>query len=273
MAKQNKDYGYDIQKLYLEMMLANAETFVRCQSIFDFSLFDRKLQDTAQFVNKYVTEYNTLPTYEMVNKSCNVDLKQTEQLTEEHFDWLLNDFETFVRHKSLERAILKSADMLEKGEYGPVEDLVKKAVQIGLHKDLGTDYFDDPKQRLMGLKNQNGQVSTGWTTLDKRLFGGFNKGELNIFAGGSGAGKSLFLANMGCNWVLNGMNVAYITFELSEPLVSMRIDSMLTDIPTKEIFKDLDGVEMKVKLLGKKAGKFQIKYMPVSYTHLTLPTN
>ena len=50
MAKQNKDYGYDIQKLYLEMMLANAETFVRCQSIFDFSLFDRKLQETAQFV-------------------------------------------------------------------------------------------------------------------------------------------------------------------------------------------------------------------------------
>ena len=266
MAKQNKDYGYDIQKLYLEMMLANAETFVRCQSIFDFSLFDRKLQDTAQYVNKYVTEYNQLPTYEMVNKSCNVDLKQTEQLTEEHFDWLLNDFETFVRHKSLERAILKSADMLEKGEYGPVEDLVKKAVQIGLHKDLGTDYFDDPKSRLMGLKNQNGQVSTGWTTLDKRLFGGFNKGELNIFAGGSGAGKSLFLANLGCNWILNGMNVAYVTFELSEPLVSMRVDSMLTDIPTKEIFKDLDGVEMKVKLLGKKSGKLQIKYMPSGKT-------
>jgi replicative DNA helicase len=144
--------------------------------------------------------------------------------------------------------------------------LVKKAVQIGLHKDLGTDYFDDPKSRLMGLKNQNGQVSTGWTTLDKRLFGGFNKGELNIFAGGSGAGKSLFLANLGCNWVLNGMNVAYVSFELSEPLVSMRVDSMLTDIPTKEIFKDLDGVEMKVKLLGKKSGKLQIKYMPSGKT-------
>ena len=108
MAKQNKDYGYDIQKLYLEMMLQNAETFVRCQSIFDYSLFDRKLQDTAQFINKYVTEYNQLPTYDIVNTSCSVDLKQTEQLTEEHFDWLLNDFETFVRHKSLERAILKS---------------------------------------------------------------------------------------------------------------------------------------------------------------------
>jgi len=207
----NKDYGYEIQKLYLEMMLCDAETFVRCQSIFDYTLFDRKLQETADFVNKYVAEYNSLPTYDIVNKSCNIELKPAESLTEEHFNWLLDDFETFIRHKSLERAILKSADMLENGEYGPVEELVKKAVQIGLHKDIGTDYFDDPKARLMGLKDQNGQVSTGWTTLDRKLFGGFNKGELNIFAGGSGAGKSLFLANLGCNWVLNGLNVAYIT--------------------------------------------------------------
>ena len=33
---QNINYGYDVQKLYLEMMLSDAETFVRCQSIFDF---------------------------------------------------------------------------------------------------------------------------------------------------------------------------------------------------------------------------------------------
>ena len=58
------------------------------------------------------------------------------------------------------------------------------------------------------------------------------------------------------------MNVVYLTFELSEALVAMRVDSMMTDIPTKEIFKDLDGVEMKVKLMGKKSGAFQIKYMP-----------
>lgn len=262
MTKQNKEYGYDIQKVYLEMMLADAETFVRCQSIFDHTLFDRKLQDAAQFVDEYVGKHNALPTEDIVNSSCKTNLKVPTGLNESHYDWLLEDFETFIRHKSLERAILKSADMLEKGEYGPVEVLVKDAVQIGLHKDIGTDYFEDPKGRLMGLKDKNGQVKTGWESLDKRLFGGFNKGELNIFAGGSGAGKSLFLANLGCNFALEGMNVVYLTFELSEALVSMRLDSMLTDIPTKEIFKDLDGVEMKVKMIGKKAGKFQIKYMP-----------
>ena len=40
--KQNKDYGYDIQKLYLEMMLQNAETSQKCSTIFDRPLFDRK---------------------------------------------------------------------------------------------------------------------------------------------------------------------------------------------------------------------------------------
>jgi len=258
----NKEYGYDVQKVYLQMMLSDAQSFVRCQTIFDHTLFDRKLQGAAEFMNNYVAEHNALPTEEMVNASCNTDLKIPEGLREEHYDWLLQEFETFTRHKGLERAILESAELLEKGEYGPVEDKVKNAIQVGLQKDLGIDYFDNPKARLLGLKDNNGQVSTGWNTLDRKLFGGFNRGELNIFAGGSGAGKSLFLANLGVNWALNGMNVCYLSFELSEALVAMRVDSMFTDIPTKEIFKDLDGVEMKVKLIGKKAGAFQVKYMP-----------
>ena len=50
-------------------------------------------------------------------------------------------------------------------------------------------------------------MPTGWKNFDKKLFGGFNRGELNIFAGGSGAGKSLFLQNLACNYVEQGMNV------------------------------------------------------------------
>jgi archaellum biogenesis ATPase FlaH len=267
MSKQNADYGYDIQKLYLEMMMSDAQSFVRCQSIFDHELFDRRLQDAAKFMNDYVEEHRVLPTFEIINATTSANLTSPgEHIDERHFDWLLSDFETFTRHKSLEKAILQSADLLEKGEYGPVEDLVKKAVQIGLTKDMGTDYFLDPRARLMKIKDKNGQVSTGWKSMDHKLFGGMNRGELNIFAGGSGAGKSLFLANLGCNWALAGLNVLYLTLELSEELVSMRIDSMLTGIPTKDIFKDLDDVEMKVKMIGKKSGQMQVKYMPSGKT-------
>jgi replicative DNA helicase len=260
--RQNTDYGYDIQKVYLEMFMTDAESFVRCQGVFDPQTFDRRLQDSAKFIKDYVEEHNALPTFDMVNAATDSNLKDPGALQENHYDWLLQDFETFSKHKALESAILKSADLLEKGQYGACEDLVKNAVQIGLQKDLGTDYFADPRARLEGIKDKNGQVSTGWPALDKKLFGGFNRGELNIFAGGSGSGKSLFLANLGVNWCLLGMNVLYLTFELSEALVSMRVDSMTTDIASRDIFKSIDDVEMKVKMIGKKAGAFQVKYMP-----------
>jgi archaellum biogenesis ATPase FlaH len=261
-----KDYGYEVQKLYLELMLADAEVFVRCQGIFDHTLFDRKLQDAAEFVNEYAKQYSVLPDFEMVNASCRTDLKKPEAVKDGHLDWLMDEFESFTRHKAIERAIIASADLLEKKNYGEVESLIKEAVQIGLARDMGTDYFADPRGRLMGLKDKNGQISTGWPSMDRRLFGGMNRGELNIFAGGSGAGKSLFLANLGVNWALMGLNVVYLTLELSEALVSMRIDSMVTGIGTKEIFKDLNDVEMKVKMIGRKSGMLQIKYMPSGKT-------
>ena len=261
-----KDYGYEVQKLYLELMLADAEVFVRCQGIFDHTLFDRKLQDAAEFINEYAKQYSVLPDYEMVNANCRIDMKKPEEVKEGHLDWLMDEFESFTRHKAIERAIIASADLLEKKNYGEVETLIKEAVQIGLARDMGTDYFADPRARLMGLKDKNGQISTGWPGLDRKLFGGMNRGELNIFAGGSGAGKSLFLANLGVNWALLGLNVVYLTLELSEALVSMRIDSMVTGVSTKEIFKDLDDVEMKVKMIGKKAGMLQVKYMPSGKT-------
>ncbi len=264
--KQNVDYGHDIQHLYLEMMLADAETFVRCSSIFDPTLFDRKLQQPAEFLKQFVSEHNSMPTVDMVNAATGASFKNLSDLNEEHLNWLLNDFETFVRHKGLERAILESADLLEKGEYGPVEEKIKQAVQIGLTKDIGTDYFQDPKARLMKIKDKNGQVSTGWKSIDDKLFGGMNRGELNIFAAGSGGGKSLFLANLACNWALAGLNVLYLTLELSEELVSMRLDSMLTGINSRDIFKSIDEVEMRVRVIGKKSGKIQVKYMPSGKT-------
>ena len=255
------NYDYEVQTLYLNMFLSDAETFIRCQNIFDPENFDQRLQAAAEFINKYVDEYKVMPESAIVNAQTRSQFNPVA-LPRENYNWLMDEFENFSRHKSLERAIIKSADYLESGDYGPVEKLIKDAIQISLNKDMGTDYFEDPRARLSKLKDGNGQISTGWPSIDRKLYGGFNRGELNIFCAGSGGGKSLFLANLGVNWALQGLNVLYLTFELSEGLVAMRLDSMTTGIGTREIFKSIDDVELKVKMLGKKAGNLQVKYMP-----------
>lgn len=74
----------------------------------------------------------------------------------------------------------------------------------------------------------------------------------------SGAGKSLFLQNQALNWAEQGLNVIYISLELSESLCAMRLDAMTTGYGTKEILKQIDDVNMRVRAFYKKIGKGSI---------------
>ena len=257
-----KEYGIDVQKLFLEMCLQDAVSYTRIANIYNPENFDRSLRPAAEFVKKHSTEYKTLPTIEQIAASTGIKLAHIPDLNEGHFEWFMQEFESFTRRQELERAILKSADLLEKGDYDPVEKLIKDAVQISLTKDMGIDYFDDPAARINRYFNSGGQVSTGWPQMDRLLYGGFSRGELNIFAGGSGSGKSLVMMNIALNWLQQGLSGVYVSLELSEDLCALRTDAMLTNMGTKEIRRDIDTTELKVKMMAKKSGQYRVKALP-----------
>jgi len=258
----SEDYSADLQKLYLEFLLADKDLFVRCNAILKSSYFDRQFRDTVDFIQKHADEYQDVPMLEQVQAVNGVEVQDvSDRLSEEHKKWFMDNFEQFCRHKALEAAILASADKLERKEYGTVEGIIKQATEIGLAKDFGTNYWDDPAGRIQSIKDNRGQNTTGWLTFDKVLYGGFNPGELNIFAGGSGSGKSLFMQNMALNWALMGKNVVYISLELSEELCCMRLDAMLTGMGTRDVMKNSSDVELRVKMASKKAGRLQVVQM------------
>ena len=260
------EYTEEIQEMFLKFLVSDPELFVRVNNIVEPYMFNRKYQDTVQFLKQHSTEYSSIPTIDQITATTGVELERIEGITENHTEWFLDSFERFCRHKALEKAILDSTDLLEKADYGAVENKIKDASQVSLVKDLGLEYFENPKERLQYIKSQAGAVSTGWKKFDQKLYGGLNRGEITIFAGGSGAGKSLFLQNLGVNWSLAGMNVVYISLELSEQLISMRLDAMVSEYSTKEIMKNMDDVDLKVRMKGKGAGKFRVKQMASGVT-------
>ena len=257
-----KDYNVEIQRLFLEMMLTNAELYTRVMNIMNAQNFDKGLRSVAEFMVEYSEKYSLLPDIKQISATTGTNLSLVEDFGEKHTEWFLEEFESFTKRQELERAILKAADLLEKGEFGPVEKLIKDAVQISLQRDMGTDYFADPKARLHRYFNAGGQQSTGWPQLDRLLYGGFSRGELNIFAGGSGSGKSLVMMNIALNWLQQGLSGVYVSLELSEEMTSLRTDAMLTMMSTRDIRRDIDGTELKVKLAAKKAGEYRVKGMP-----------
>jgi archaellum biogenesis ATPase FlaH len=261
-----QEYNIKFQEYLISFMLSSSEAFARCQAILSPNFFDGKLKKPVKHLLEYVQEHRTVPPHAEVNAKFGTTFEQYDQLDENKIKAFLKEVEEYCRHKAIENVIHSAPDLLTKGEYGTLEKDLKDALLISLQNDLGTEYFSDPKTRLLKLRDKNNMVSTGWKSIDQKLYGGVNRGEITLFAGNSGAGKSLFLQNISLNWVQMGLNVIYITAELSELLTAMRIDSMLTHISTRELFKNLDTVELKIKMEAKRMGRLQIKYLPPGTT-------
>ena len=244
-------------------MLTDPTLYTRVSNILDSDNFDKRIKPSVKFIKEYTDKYSNVPDAAQIKATTGLEVDKIQDgLRDSDVNWFLDEFEKFTKRQALERAILESAKLLEDGNYGPVEKLIKDAVQISLQKDMGTDYFADPAARINKYFNSGGQVSTGWPQLDRLLYGGFSRGELNIFAGGSGSGKSLVMMNMALNWLQQGMSGVYVSLELSEELTCLRSDAMLTAMSTKDIRKDISQTELKVKMASKSAGQYRVKAMP-----------
>lgn len=265
------EYNQSTQKLLLEYLISDENLFSQSRTIIKPSYWERPFNKAVNYVIDYVDEYKSLPTIDIIKSKTSVDLKNVENPSKQS-QWFLETIENFCRHKAMELLIYDGPELLEKGEYSVIEQRSKDNVMISLQKDLGTDYFQNPKLRLEKMKDRTNMTPTGWRDIDSKLYGGLNRGELTFFVGGPGSGKSLFLQNLALNWIQGGKNVLYISLELSEELVGLRFDSMITGLGTRKVFSEMDRVSDEITMLkkfGKNGinwGKFQIKKMPEAGT-------
>lgn len=255
------NYTKEVEDLYINFFMSCPDLYIRCKNIIrDEHFSDRTNQRTIKFLTEHVDNFSSLPTIEQIKAVVGKDVSIIGDVKDNHINWFLTNYEQFARHKEMEKVILGSPELLAQGRYGEVEARVKEAVSMGLVKDLGTGYFNNPLERLQKIKNGRGAISTGMKSVDEKLYGGVNRGELNIVAGQSGAGKSLFLQNFAVNWAKQGLNVVYITLELSEELCAMRLDAMVTGVDSRSILKNAEDVAMKVASFQKQfKGTLQLK--------------
>jgi KaiC/GvpD/RAD55 family RecA-like ATPase len=110
--------------------------------------------------------------------------------------------------------------------------------------------------------------ATGWDDFDDLLNGGLVRKQLLLLSANSGGGKSVAMANLGLNYVMRGFNVLYITLELSEGMVSLRIDNMVSGIGSAGWQYKIPEIATKVESANAKegAGNLTIKYMNAGAT-------
>lgn len=220
------------QKLLIEYLISSPDTFALCSSIVEPDYFDPEFRRTVKFIQQYYENYNAVPSPEQIEAETTVEL-QTQQVTRDRIEYVSEEIEQFCRYSALEKAILSSPKLMETGDYGQIETLIRDAITVSLNRDIGMSYFESVRERLERLAKEGARLSTGWSEVDELLFGGHARKELLVFSANSGVGKSVVLSNYGLNQAERGLKVLYISLELSEDLISQRYDTMISTVPTK----------------------------------------
>lgn len=263
-------YNLDVQRILLSFLIEDADVFIRCRNIIKDTYFDDQLRRTVRFILEHADEHKAIPNPLLIKAKTGIEIQKLAEFGEVmNEDWFLEEITKFCRHKEFESIIFDSYDLLQKGEESNIETRVREAMMISLISDLGLDYFADPAARLKRMLDKPNLISTGYKSIDDRLFGGFEIGGLNVFFGLPNSGKSLMLQNLAVNWALSGYVVVYFTMEMSTDSISVRIDAMLTEKTTKEVFHSIDDTALLIAIKGKKAGKLQIAKMKDSGTTVT----
>ena len=213
-------------------MLSSVDVFSKCQGIMEGAYFEPEIARAIVFSKEYYNQYHTIPSVETIKAETGM-LFTLKALTADEIEYTTNELEKYCKYKALEKAIIESVDYVKAGDSGKVQELIENAIKVGLNKDLGLRYFEDPAARLKRMMEEPPVISTGWKDIDDALFGGFSRKELLLVSANSGGGKSITLSNMGFNSLQQGLNVLYISLELSEDVIAQRFDTMYTGVSRK----------------------------------------
>lgn len=255
------------QQLLISYLISNPDLFSKCQGIISPEYFDPTLRNAVAYIKEHYETYKALPNPEQLSVETGITV-ESKQLTRAEITYTEAEIEKFCRYKAIERAILASPRLIERGDFSTIEKSIRDAISVGLHRELGTDFFMDAEEWLKKIQSNEMMTPTGWHRLDELLNGGINRQEMLLFAAVSGGGKSIAKANLAVNMIERKLNVLYITLELSEEVVSKRIASMVTGIGQGDLLKTSNDVATLIQNYGNQKGHLVIKRFPEAATNV-----
>lgn len=209
---ENNNSNFDIlisSILYSDNAPFYFEKIVSCKKISDYE------QLVLEKLKKLKNDLNRLPSFEYCiekNIVCvtNVNELYSENVLKDKLDLFLKE-----REKQFSAETLHSvANFIEqKGIPQNAESIVTRALSQTKNIEYSNGIKEFPEQY------RNKELALGFSTcvdtIDNET-GGFHRGTLNTILGFAGSGKTTWAVNVAYNATFQGVNVAYISLEISK---------------------------------------------------------
>jgi replicative DNA helicase len=189
---------------------------------FDNNSFRYIVENLKELYNTYtkIPDYNTLA-QKIIAEGSNNDtakihidtleiIKNNTQDSQYVKDTALN----FCKQQNLRKELKTVANIIENGDfesYSKIEQIIQKALQVGVTADEAEDVFHDVESALK--KDFRHPIPTGIVGIDNLLKGGLGRGEFGVVLAPTGVGKTTLLTKMGNSAYAYDNNVLQIIFE------------------------------------------------------------
>ena len=235
---------------------------------------------------KFVEKYNNLPTKDaiLIELNSRRDINEEElnnikdyvvavEDTDQDDQWLSETTEKFCKDRAVHNAVLSGIKILDgkdkKQTPEAIPHILSDALAVSFDKSVGHDYIEDAEERFKFYHTKEKRYQFDLDYMNRITKGGVPSKTLNIALAGTGVGKSLFMCHVASSYLLQGLNVLYITLEMAEERIAERIDANLLDVTMEDLHEMPHQLyEGKIKRLREKTqGQLIVKEYPTASAH------
>lgn len=252
--------GIDFQHKLVKLFFEDSTFFTMINPIVDQNMFTEDvLRRIVGFMKDRYNESGVAPTYvDMdlyirvhVHDAITLDtILSTLQVLREidlvGQDIVKSEADKFFKQQNLTKAINKSIEIVKEGnvsKYYDIEDLIRSALDTNVSLDMGYNPMDGIDEALE--ENYRKVIPTGFSRLDKALYGGLGTGELGVIIAPSGVGKSSATTGFAASAATykckdndyRGFKVLHIHFEDEDVNIKRKYYGWLTGVDAIDLSK------------------------------------
>lgn len=223
-------------------------------------VIDSKYFDNNSFryimenIKEIHADYNRIPDYLDISQKImsegkeansgriHIDTLENIKNNEQNPDTVKDRALNFCKQQNLKKELKIVQNIIDNGEfeeYGKIEGIIQKALQVGVMGEEATDVFHDIDSALE--KDFREPIPTGIVGLDNLLKGGLGIGELAVLLAPTGVGKTTFLTKVSNTAYNVGKNVLQLFFEDNKDVIKRKHYTIWSKIAPDEQpeFKDI----------------------------------
>jgi replicative DNA helicase len=249
MEERNFGYlGFTFQQSLIKAIVEDkkyGETIIDVieSKFFDNNSFKFIMENMKELYKSYnkIPDYNTLAQKIMAEGSgsqtskIHTDTLEAIKDNEQQIEYVKDTALNFCRQQNLKKELKNVQNIIDNGEfeaYNKIEQIIQKALQVGISNDETTDVFHGMDEALE--QDFRHPLPTGIVGIDNLLKGGLGIGELGVVLSPTGTGKTTLLTKF-ANTAFNlGYNVVQIFFEDNPGNIKRKHYTIWSDIAPDE---------------------------------------